>query len=75
MKSPTPEAQCAEGVFQIQSIICGVNFSNNISITQVRVNERKTNWTGPLKPLNYLLPSFHDLIISPHVKRPPKNLP
>ena len=41
MKSPTPEAKCAEGVFQIQSPICGVNFSNNISITQVRVNESK----------------------------------
>ena len=27
MKSPTPEAQCAEeGVFQIQSPVCGVNF-------------------------------------------------
>ena len=41
MKSPTPEVKCAKGVFQIQSPICGVNFSNNISITQVRVNERK----------------------------------
>ena len=26
MKSPTPEAKCAEGAFQIQSPICGVNF-------------------------------------------------
>ena len=41
MKSPTPETKCAEGVFQIQSPICDVNFSNNISITQARVNERK----------------------------------
>ena len=41
MKSPTPEAKCAKGVFQIQSPICGVNFSNNISITQARVNKRK----------------------------------
>ena len=41
MKSPTPEAKCAKGVFQIQSPICGVNFSNNISITQVKVNERE----------------------------------
>ena len=53
MKSPTPEAKCAKGVFQIQSPICGVNFSNNISITQVSVNERKTNLTRPLKPLNH----------------------
>ena len=30
MKSPTPEAKCAKGVFQIQSPICGVTFSNNI---------------------------------------------
>ena len=45
MKFPTQEKQCAEGVFQIQSPICGVNFSSNISITQVRANERKTNLT------------------------------
>ena len=42
MKSLTPEAKCAEGVFQIQSPICSVNFSNNRSTTQVRFNERKT---------------------------------
>ena len=53
MKSPAPEKKRAKGVFQIQSPICGVNFSNNISITQVRVNERKTNLTRPLKPLNH----------------------
>ena len=41
MKSPTPEAKCAKGVFQIQSPISGVNYSNNISITQVRANEMK----------------------------------
>ena len=41
MKSPTPKAKCAEGVFQIQSPICDVDLSNNISITQARVNERK----------------------------------
>ena len=41
MKSLTPEGKCAEGIFQIQSPICGVNSSNNISITQVRVNERE----------------------------------
>ena len=27
MKSPTPEARCAKGAFQIQSPIRGVNFS------------------------------------------------
>ena len=42
MKSPTPEAQCAEGVFQIQSPISDVYFSNNISVPQVRVNKRET---------------------------------
>ena len=41
MKSPTPEAKCAEGSFQIQFSICGVKFSNNISTTQVKVNESK----------------------------------
>ena len=41
MNTPTPEAKSAKGVFQIQSPICGVNFLNNISITQVKVNERK----------------------------------
>ena len=58
MKSPIPEAKCAKGVFQIQSPICGVNFSNNISITQVSVNERKTNLTGSLKPLNHKVPPY-----------------
>ena len=32
MKSPTPEAKCAKGVFQVQFPISSVNFSNNISI-------------------------------------------
>ena len=41
LKSPTREAKFAKDIFQIQSPICGVNFSNNISITQVRLNERK----------------------------------
>ena len=53
MKSPTPEAKCAKGVFQIQSPICGVNFSNNISIIQIPVNDKKTNVIRPLKPLNH----------------------
>ena len=39
MKYSTPEAKCAKGVLKIQTPICGVKFSNNISITQVRVNE------------------------------------
>ena len=56
MISPAPEAKCAKSVFQIQSPICGVDFSNNMSITQVRVNERKNNLTLPLKLLNHQLP-------------------
>ena len=40
-KIPNPEAKCAKVVFQIKSPICGVNFSNNISIALVKVNERK----------------------------------
>ena len=31
MKPPTPEAQCPEGIFQIQYPICAVNFTNNVS--------------------------------------------
>ena len=42
MKSTTPEALYREGVFQIQSNICGVTFSDNILITQLRINERET---------------------------------
>ena len=42
MKSSTSEAQCAEGVFQIQFPICGVYFPNNISILKVRVNKMET---------------------------------
>ena len=42
MKSITPKAQCAEGVFQIQSPICGAYFSNNISIPQVMINKSET---------------------------------
>ena len=31
MKSQAPEAQCAEDVFQMQYLICAINFTNNIS--------------------------------------------
>ena len=31
MKSPTPEKQCNEGIFQIQYPICAINFTNKIS--------------------------------------------
>ena len=34
-----------------------------------------TNLNRPLKPLNHLFPPLHDLVISPHVKHLPKNLP
>ena len=50
---PTPEAYWTEGFFQIQAPNCGDNFSNNVSMTKVRVNDRKTNMTRPLKLLNY----------------------
>ena len=42
MKCPTLEAHYAEDIFQIQSPICGVYFSNNMWIPQVRVNKRET---------------------------------
>ena len=38
MKSPPPEAECEKGVFQIQTLVSGVNFSNNMSVSQARVN-------------------------------------
>ena len=31
MKSPNPETQCADGIFQMQYPICAANFTNNIS--------------------------------------------
>ena len=46
MKFQTLEAKCAEDVYQIQSRICGVNSSSNISLTHVRVNERKKQLTS-----------------------------
>ena len=53
MKSPTPETKFTKSVFQIQSPICGVNFSNNLSINQVSSIRGKTNFTRILKPLNH----------------------
>ena len=44
MNSPTPEAQCVKDVFQIQSPVCDVYFSNNILIPQTRVNNRAATW-------------------------------
>ena len=41
--NPYPQRHIsAKGVSQIHSIVFGVNFSNNISIPQVRVNIKKT---------------------------------
>ena len=51
-KTGFQEKQGTDGVFQTQSSICGVHFSN-ISINQFRFNERKTNLTRPLTPLNH----------------------
>ena len=41
MKFRTPDAQYAEGVFQIQSPVFSIYFPNNISIFHVRLNKRK----------------------------------
>ena len=43
-------------LFKFNHIFCSVNFLNNISITQIKVNERKTDLIRPLKPLNRFLP-------------------
>ena len=32
------EAECEKGAFQTQTLVSGVNFSNNMSISQARVN-------------------------------------
>ena len=42
MKYLPLEKYCAKDVFQIQTPISSVNFSNNISIPQVRINIRET---------------------------------
>ena len=70
--NPQPKRHSIQDVFQIQSPICGVNVSNNMSITHVKVSERKTD-------LNFetslpLSSSSYDLIICPHLKYPPINL-
>ena len=64
MKSPILEAQCAEDGFQIQSPICGANFSNIISITEVSVSERKTevDFIFNLLNINLKKKSFHNSI-------------
>ena len=49
MKSPTPETQYADGVFQIQSPICRANFSENILITQVRISEGESGLDSTLE--------------------------
>ena len=36
-----PEAEFEKGVFQIQTLVSGVNFSNNMSVSQARVNMSK----------------------------------
>ena len=64
-----PQRHSVQKMFSVPYFsIRGVNFSNNISITQVRINERNTNLTRPLQPPNHELSPLHDLMISPHVK-------
>ena len=41
-----PERSVQNVFFKFNLLFFGVNFSNNISINQVRVNERKTNVIG-----------------------------
>ena len=63
MKFPTLEAHCAEDIFQIQSPICGVYFSNNMWISQAR-DKKKGNWTWlelwKLSTINLEDKSFHN---------------
>ena len=64
MNSPSPEVWCAESDFQMQSPIYDVNFSNNISMTQVMVNERETELdsTFNLLTINLKYKSLHNSI-------------
>ena len=43
MKSPIPETQCAESIFQMQYPICAVNFTNLHKIYQGQ-DEHGTNF-------------------------------
>ena len=57
VKSPTPETQCAEGIFQIQYPICAVNFTNKIS---------RSSWTWQnfwkLLTINFRNKYFHNSV-------------
>ena len=62
--------QCySERIFQFQCPICGVNFSNNILMIQVRVNERETElgWTFEviIPQVNCLPINFSENFVSP----------
>ena len=65
MKSPTPEAQCTQGVFQIQSPICDVSHNGQEKFSDLHCSNywKMHLWSFP--------PFLHDLIIRPHVKQYP----
>ena len=42
LKEKTVHNISTEGLFQIQSPICGVKFSNNILTSQVKIKEKET---------------------------------
>ena len=69
MKSQPWRYSVQKVFFKFNSLFLVLTFSNNMSITQVRVSEEKS-LKRPLKP-----PQLHDMIISPHVKHLPINLP
>ena len=54
MKSPSPDAYCATGVFKVQPPISCAKFSSKSGSTW-----GKLNTTKPLKPLNLSDKSFH----------------
>ena len=82
MESQPQRYSVQKAFFEFSALFVVLTFSNDMSVTQVRINEKKTYLTRPLKRLNHYLPPplppttpLHDLIISPNVKRLPINFP
>ena len=69
MKSPQ-RRHSEKGVFQIHSSVSGLNFSNNISVTQVRLNMRETERDTTFEIYQTPPPPWYYQIISPPIFLP-----
>ena len=56
MESQPQRYSVQKAFLKFSTLFVVLNFSNDMSITQVRINEEKTYLTRPLKPLNHYLP-------------------